>query len=110
LSCKSQYYKSRGRCMPVNTICRSVNIEGGDCLSCYTGYFLDSGDCIQLSKQPYCSQYDFQMNCIRCAQRYYLKAGVCTLISPLCNNFNPSTGVCIDCVQGYGISSKSGAC
>ncbi|XP_031505768.1 uncharacterized protein LOC116268101 [Nymphaea colorata] len=109
-TCQQQFYQSQGRCFPLNTQCKTANIIGGDCLSCYSGYIVIDGACVLLSQQPSCLQYDFQSNCVRCAQRYFLQSLICVPVSPLCNNYNAQTGVCIDCVAGYGISSVTNNC
>jgi len=109
-TCQPQYYQSQGRCVPANAQCRTFNIVGGDCTSCYSGYIVFNGDCVLLSKQPGCLQYDFQSNCIRCAPRYFLQALICVPVNPFCNNFHPLNGSCIDCVTGYGVSSITNNC
>jgi hypothetical protein len=109
-TCQPQFYQSQGRCYPVNTQCKTSNNIGGDCLTCYSGYIVINGACIQLSQQPSCISYDFQSNCVKCAQRYTLQSLVCVPVNPLCNNYNTQTGTCIDCVTGYGKSSITGNC
>lgn len=94
----------------MNTACRTYEPEGGECLSCYSGYLVFDGQCILLSSQPACAQYDFQQSCNRCAQRYYLLQSSCLPVSPLCDNYNPATGACLTCVAGYGLSSRTNAC
>lgn len=69
-----------------------------------------NGKCLPLTQQPACLSYDFQSNCLTCANRYVLLANVCTPVNPLCNNYNPQTAACIDCVSGFGLSSITGNC
>jgi hypothetical protein len=109
-SCQPQFFLSQGRCLPVDTQCRALNLIGGACTACYSGYVVFNGRCLPLSQQPACLSYDFQSNCLACAQRYVLMAAVCTPVSPLCDNYHPQTAVCLDCVSGLGLSSINGNC
>jgi hypothetical protein len=46
--------------------------------------------------------------CISCKYNFYLSAGVCNPVSPLCYGYDLTNGQCLDCVQGYTLSN--GAC
>jgi len=63
-----------------------------------------------MSQQPNCAEYDYQANCIACLNRYYLSVGVCVPVSPLCKRYSNVTGVCTDCIDGFGISSVTQEC
>lgn len=40
-------------------------------------------------------------DCSVCKQGYFASAGTCKMVSPLCNGYDPITGVCIGCKGGY---------
>lgn len=109
-SCQPQFFLNQGRCLPIDTQCRSLNMVGGACTSCYAGYVVFNGKCLPLSQQPACLSYDFQSKCLTCANRYVLLVNICTPVSPLCNNYHQLTAACIDCVSSFGLSSLTGNC
>lgn len=59
----------------------------------------------------YCESFDDQENCLKCASRYYLDSasGICFPVSPLCNTYSHSTGMCTSCYSGFGLT-PSGNC
>lgn len=110
INCSKAYYSLRGKCSPENSLCKSTEYRGGNCLSCYNGYILYNGLCIEFTKQPACLAYDFQNICSQCAPRYYLQSGACLPVSPLCMDYDPSVGNCLSCIPGYGVSSSTQKC
>ena len=48
-----------------------------------------------------CNGMDFYGNCLGCYGGYYLKAGVCYVMDPMCAAFNYTTYKCTSCYQGY---------
>lgn len=109
-TCKGSYYLDRGTCKPSNALCKSTQPIGGACLSCYPGYILFNSNCISIAQQPACLTYDFNSICTQCYNRFYLAAGVCNPVSPLCYNYSNNTGQCVDCITGYGLSVITGNC
>ena len=110
VKCQTAFYSDQGRCKSNNALCQSIEYRGGRCLSCYGGYILFNGGCYEIGKQPACRTYNFQAICSECWNRFYLLAGVCYPVSPLCVNYNATSGQCIDCIQGYGLSSSTLEC
>ena len=118
--CSYRYYYNTATksCAAVSDQCRDWSANSGLCTSCYQGYTLVNGECVQSSPSmrssgsldPNCYSWDYSKNkCTQCAYRYYFNAnGVCTPVSDYCREWNPSTGACTSCYQGFSLSN--GAC
>jgi hypothetical protein len=110
VKCQTAYFSSFGLCQANNPRCLSTEYRGGRCLSCYTGYVLFNGDCYDISQQPACLTYDFRSVCVQCRNRFFLTAGTCRPVDPLCLDYRNDTGTCTSCLQGYGLSSLTLQC
>jgi hypothetical protein len=95
----------------INPFCRTVDVTNIFCTSCYVGYALYQGNCIDNSKlvliggaNSYCASYDTNGQCTQCSSRYYLSSGVCNKVSDQCNTYDPNYGYCTSCYLGYQIN------
>lgn len=53
---------------------------------------------------PGCSVFN-ATQCISCQQRYYLLAGICFPVNPLCQGYNNTNGNCLSCYEGFILSA-----
>jgi hypothetical protein len=73
-------------------------------LSCYDGYTLQSGDCIDTSLiDSKCLTYT-NGSCSQCIAVYYLVNNKCSAVSITCETFDSVTGVCTGCRQNFKVS------
>ncbi|EAR81858.2 zinc finger lsd1 subclass family protein (macronuclear) [Tetrahymena thermophila SB210] len=83
----------------------SLPYDLNSCLSCFDGFYLKSGQCLQCT-QP-CKSCQFNDTyCTSCIQYYGLNSATnsCYLLCPIgckeCNNLNNQSS-CISCIDGY---------
>jgi hypothetical protein len=113
IRCKTGYYITNGICYLADTMCKTFNLTGGQCLTCYDGYVLQQTKCVALTQQANCKTFDFQNVCIECVDKFYLNKGVCLAVNTtffnnsLCSNFNNMTGLCTKCISSYYLSSEN---
>lgn len=55
----------------------------------------------QAPNDPYCISNSADNKCSKCIDFFYLKDNVCTKVSPSCNTYNQTIGVCLTCVEGF---------
>ena len=87
-------------------LCRTSD-SFGNCLSCYPGYSLLNNNCtvtINSFSNPNCANFSNGV-CVRCSQGYYMRAGNCVQVNPLCNTFDQNNGNCLSCYKGYNLVS-----
>lgn len=62
-------------------------------------------------KDPFCSEYDAEGCCCKCAFRFYFNKDtkLCTQVSDFCATWDNKTGACLSCYPGYG-SPVKGVC
>ncbi len=95
-------------------MCKTSNRITGACLDCYQGYNLVSGDCVIAlqatggSSDLYCIKWNGNI-CQTCSSGFFYSqsAGKCQQTDPLCKTTNQATGMCVECYQGYVLSSNS---
>lgn len=53
-----------------------------------------------------CATFDSQNNCLTCKDRYYMYSylSLCLPVSPICHDYNPTTGACITCIDGFAMT------
>lgn len=96
---KRQYYHF-GACNPVDPSCDGYDSFTGACTSCIDPLKIVSfGNCVTDTTKV-----------VNCTSRQYKSNNKCFDVSPLCNNFNPTTGGCTTCIDGYELSTTSAAC
>lgn len=106
-SCSSRYYVNpNGKCGSVNPLCKDYNPLSGACTVCYPGYGLSGNSCVQgLSQDPNCKTFQGS-NCQDCVSGFYIGSdNKCKQASPLCKTFDPRSGACLTCFNGYEVSS-----
>jgi hypothetical protein len=105
--CAKTAYFYNGVCTQSNPLCKTFNTNNGWCLSCYSGYNLQNGQCIIATNAPtdlLCAQWNNGI-CTQCATTAYFRNGVCTQSNPQCRTFDQSNGLCLSCYNGYILSS-----
>lgn len=106
--CINRYYLTNGACVAVNTLCQTYNSTNGLCLSCYSGYSINSqGLCVLSTSDLNCLQTNGNGDCIQCATNYFISSGKCLAKNPLCMSYDSTTGLCVKCVSLYYLSSTS---
>ena len=57
-----------------------------------------------------CALFDAQNNCVSCKDRYYMYSylSLCLPVSPICKDYNTTTGACLTCIDGF--SMVQGVC
>ena len=84
----ADYYSTYAGCTPSsNTIglpCAIYDFSRFVCVTCIPGFTLINGACLTT---------------ITCPPRQYLSLGVCVNVSASCQNFDPSNGNCLSCIQ-----------
>ena len=100
------YFNVFGVCTLVSDQCQTWDPKSGTCLSCYGGYTLINGVCnqgaIQTPSDLGCSLWNSVLTiCLQCSQRFYFNGNRCTPVNDQCNTWEPSTGRCLSCFNGY---------
>lgn len=94
-SCYAGYFysSSAGLCKLLNPLCKTSNASTGACTSCYPGYNLDngSGNCVVFFRDPNCKEFNGN-DCIKCSERFYINAGKCLPVNPLCQGYSQING------------------
>jgi len=91
-----------------NPLCRTYDTNTGACLTCYDGYYLYCGQCIEVVLTPdntppsdlLCAKWNAGV-CVQCARTAYFYNGACIQSNPQCRTFNASNGWCTACYTGY---------
>ena len=98
------YSSSAGLCKLLNPLCKTSNSSTGACTSCYPGYNLDnnSGNCVVFFRDPNCKTFNGN-DCIKCSERFYINAGKCLPVNPLCQGYSEINGQCTSCYPGYSV-------
>lgn len=109
LKCSKGYiFNADGKCRKVNDLCATYNEKTGVCLSCFVGFELSKGTCIEKIEQVSdlnCAEFDKNGKCTKCSGGFYFNvAGKCTLSNSLCRLFDPKNGKCTECYVGYALT------
>ena len=102
-------FNNMGRCMILDSQCRSYDEVSGQCIKCYAGYELNNmrvciKSVIEEVKDPFCAEWSGN-RCVRCSQGTFFNAQrICTQVDSLCSSFNKLTGECLGCYSGYDLS------
>lgn len=103
LACSARYYvNTNGKCVPANPLCKEFNTLNGACTLCYPGYGISGNTCLQgVSQDPNCKTFQ-GANCQECVNGFFIGPdGKCKQASPLCKTFDPRSGACLTCYNGY---------
>lgn len=102
MRCASRtFLNSEGKCEKVSEDCRTYNDFDGYCLSCYSGFALKSGKCVQDTVKGGCSELDSNGKCTKCATGFYINNNECIQVDAQCAKFNFNTNKCEGCYSGY---------
>ena len=96
------------KCMPVNILCQDFNQITGACLTCYSGYKLSNGLCIEgtaANTDVNCKTTSQSGLCVECYSSFFVKNGKCEKLNVLCQSSNTQTGACLSCYTGYRLSN-----
>lgn len=92
---------SGGRCLPQNPQCKTVNVENGACTTCYIGFMLQNGSCVQpRNEDPNCLQNSGTL-CLYCRDRFWLSDGKCVPLTRNCQTYEQTTGRCLTCSSDF---------
>lgn len=95
-------------CRIGNAFCRTSDNQGR-CTSCYNGYALNNGNCsvtiISTIASNNCANFTNGI-CLKCSRGFYMKQGVCTMVSALCNTYDETSGFCTSCYPGYSLFNR----
>lgn len=96
----------------VNPLCLTFDNNNGRCQSCFTGYTLNSGNCIISNEtkdvDPFCQRFLTSEVCEKCSDRYYIgPTGFCMEVNPFCNRYNLVNGRCFSCYPGYALRNDN---
>ena len=107
------YFDANGICQFVNGQCQTWDLQDGHCLTCYNGYNLDNGACVQAPlADPSVSDVGCKVwegaVCLECSLRWVFNAqGVCIPVSDICRTWD-NNGQCLTCYQGFNL--QNGQC
>lgn len=111
--CSSGYFfQNNGMCGLVNPNCKTFDAVSGMCLTCYLGFSLSGGSCVQGNStnsaiDPNCAAFAAGA-CMRCSKNFYFGSnGKCMAVNPLCQTYDPANGNCLSCYQSYVVSNGS---
>ncbi len=112
LKCSTGFiFMDNGLCGLVNSNCKTYNNITGQCTSCYVGYQVSGGICVNgtaVALDPNCAAFNGNI-CINCSKNFYFGPNqICLSVDPLCNGYNPSNGECTGCYQSFVL--QAGTC
>jgi hypothetical protein len=105
LNCYAGYYLYDGICVLGSSLCATLDVNTGACLSCISGYTLSGSNCIKSSGCASVSNTTGQ--CVTCPTGYVLWFGLCVdnkSNNPYCLTFTGSN--CLVCQNGYFINNQ----
>lgn len=106
------YFNPSGICVSVSDQCQTWDPLDGFCLTCYRGYALNNGLCIESpqSQTPSdlgCAIWNSAADlCLECSQRYFFNGQQCVPVSDQCQTWNLNTGACLTCYKGYNLMNQ----
>ena len=103
--CSDRYFiGANGLCAEVNPLCRTYEPVNGQCLTCFSGFALSLGGCIESRENvtdSNCKEWNGS-RCIACSfGAYFGPEGKCLLADPLCRTFDPMNGRCTSCYSSF---------
>ena len=112
LKCSTGFiFMDNGLCGLVNSNCKTFNNITGQCTSCYQGYQVSNGLCVNgtaVALDPNCAAFNGNL-CTNCSRNFYFGPNaLCLAVDPLCNGYNPVNGACTGCYQSFAL--QNGAC
>ena len=99
-------------CIEVNPLCRTYDPINGECQSCFSGFELFGGNCIESTEEVTdnnCKEWEGD-RCVACSfGAYFGPEGNCLLADPLCKTVNPQNGQCTSCYSSF-LLTEEGRC
>jgi hypothetical protein len=92
-----------GVCTLISVFCNKYNNISGACLSCYSGFKISNGQCVEdnTTIDQNCASWTNSV-CDKCAFGSYFDVNhICQIVDPLCATFNSSNGYCLSCYSSY---------
>jgi hypothetical protein len=104
------YNNNQGKCQQQDPLCRTFDTTSGNCLSCYSGYTLNSKLKCQVAQKSEIANCHSSSKglCVQCSPYFYLNNGKCLPVSILCLTYDNSTGQCTSCPNQYYL--QNGTC
>ena len=106
LKCSNRWvFNTNGFCVPVSDQCNTFDSRG-NCITCYNGYNLVSGNCVlpafQNVADPGCADWDgANQICRQCGFRWMMNGQrKCVPVFDNCQKWD-NLGVCTSCYSGY---------
>lgn len=109
INCLQGYIIYNYQCVDSASIlnCRAYNLNTMQCVQCLPGYTLNSSfRCVPQN----CAQVNNQGNCAQCLPNFMMVGNICLIAITNCAQYNNMTGLCIQCLQGYNLSSDGLSC
>lgn len=109
INCLQNYIIYNYQCVDSASIlnCRAYNLNTLQCVQCLPGYTLNNNyRCLPQN----CAVVNNQGNCAQCLPNFLLMGNICLIQISNCAQYNNMTGVCIQCLSGYALSSDSLSC
>jgi hypothetical protein len=104
--CANGYVQLNGNCYAQIQFCVSYNPATGSCAICNTGYYLSTQNiCVILPNN--CLTCNSNGVCTNCAAGYIAASGQCVAGTAYCQSFDPSTALCLSCIQGYYLTANN---
>jgi hypothetical protein len=103
-NCKPGYFINvNGSCTLLPANCLAANIVSYSCIECAGGFTLAAnGKCKPPFQISNCLQTNQLTNtCDLCSPSYYSSGSACLKVSSLCNGYDPRSGSCLNCKNGY---------
>lgn len=84
-------------------MCKSHNLDNGNCLTCYQGFTLSNNKCVTfvVTMPTNCLDVTPGGQCTSCYEGYYVSGNECKVVSILCATYNKANGQCTSCIAGH---------
>ena len=104
---------NKGWCKMASTNCKTHSSLTGKCTTCFKGYTLTGGKCINLNQdvEKGCLIWSYEYNmCIFCDLFWVFSEAIykCVPVSGICLEFSSTHDACIRCGNGY--ANRNGVC
>ena len=70
----------------MSPLCRTFNKQNGECYSCYDGYQVENGECVEFQTEldPNCHKFENSI-CVECSRGAFMTSNaVCIIMDTLC--------------------------
>jgi len=102
------FFDANGVCTSVSALCNTFDKSSGSCLTCFAGYDLLNGECVDSPSNTAkpadlgCGEWDWKnQKCLACSNRWaFNNDKVCVPVSDQCST-SDNAGKCLSCYSGY---------